>query len=860
MPIKRRITAFLHMLRYVVLGDLSANRVKYVLTILGIALGIAIFVAVETANLTINESLGRMKGYRASSADLFISARDFGFDEKLLTIVDRHPEVKSALPLVVVPASIETASGEIPIQVYGTDLIAGLSRYETRRMLKRFQGSFIDIVTDPESIILSASFAEEYGISTGQRVIIRSSDRTQSFVVKALAEVDRRQASGENYALLDIALVQWKFERLGLLDRIDITLKPGADPYRVEAQLRASMPPYVDVFSKEAGGAEMTGLVSSFQMNVTILSLISLLVGMFLVYNTVFISYIRKRRQIGILRALGVTRGGIFWIFSAESLFYGTLGGFVGIWLGYLLSYFTVDSMSTTVNMLYAKIEPARIHFSTSVMSFGMFMGIAASFVSSLIPAMEAARVSQAESLARGSFEVRFSFVHRKLLYPGIGLLALAYLLSLRGPVVGIPVFGYLATMCVMFGMALLTAPVAAKANQLIRGLVRGWFGAEGFLAHRNLGRNLGRSSVILCAIMVSLGMSVSFMFMIHSFRSSLENLINQVIKFDFVVADRHSLERGLLAHLPKRITHEIEGIPDVGVVEGYSMIDQPFRKTGIVLMSVGLDTYQRYDQIRFLSGDKAQIYDKARSGEILISEALSTKHDLEVGDSMELRTPAGTVRFPVAGIFYNYQFERGMAYLDRSVYERYYPPDRLTGVHVYVKDHGNPDQVFSALEDRIAGPFGAVIVPRDELKRYIMEAFDQTFAITYALQLIAIVVAVLAVVNTFSAAIMERRREIGILRCIGLFRSQVRKMILVEAGIVGGVGCLLGVITGTLLALILIFVINKQSFGWSIHFHVPLVSILLGTLAVFITTLLAGVIPAARAASTDLGEAFRHE
>ena len=855
-----RLTTFKNLLRFVILGDFSANKLKYILTIMGIALGIGIFVAVETAHDTIKQSFQQTRGYVPGRPDLQVSAGEFGFDEEIIRRIEAHPMVARTHPLLIVPATLKVGDREIPFQIYGADLLEANDSKGSYALVLEEGAHYSDLLTDPESLILNEAFALENGWTLGMKIRVQSQDRIADFVLRGLMRSPPHVTGGNRYGVVDIAWAQLLFGRLGRLDRLDVTLRRDVDRLEAERELNRVLPPHITAFSPETSGMNMTGLVSSFQLNITALSLISLLVGMFLIYNTIFISYIRKRRQIGILRALGVTRKGIFWIFTTESLFYGTVGGFLGVWLGYALSYFTVDSMATTVNMLYTQVDASQVRLSPRIMIMGMVMGIVAAFLSSLVPAMEAARTSQAETLKMGSYEIRFGKTHRKLFVPGLLLLVISVVLAFQKPVWGIPLFGYTATMTIMFGMALITPFLAAPLSKLIHGILSRFLGAEGFLAQKNLLRNLGRSSVILCAIMVSLGMTVSFIFMIHSFRTSLADLIDQVVRFQFYVADRHRIERGTPVLLPKRLAGEIAAIEGVSAVEGYSLVNQPFEDRSIVLMSADLNTYRKYDQIRFVEGDAAGIYENAVRGGILISEALATRHGLRAGDTMELNTPSGPAKFHVEGVFYNYQFDRGMAYLHRSLYERYYPPDELTGIYVYVDDPGAAAQVRERLENDLADRYGLVIVLQQKLKQYIMDAFDQTFAITYALQLIAIVVAVLAIVNTFSAAILERQREIGIMRCMGFFRSQIRKMVLIEAGVIGGIGCLFGLLNGLMLALVLIYVINKQSFGWSIQFHAPLGSLAWATLLVFATTLLAGVFPAGRAARTNLTEAFRYE
>ena len=359
-----RLTTFKNLLRFVILGDFSANKLKYILTIMGIALGIGIFVAVETAHDTIKQSFRQTRGYVPGRPDLQVSAGEFGFDEEIVRRIEAHPMVARTHPLLIVPATLKKGDREIPFQIYGADLLeAGDSKGSYALVLEE-GAHYPDLLTDPESLILNEAFALENGWTLGTKIRVQYQDRIADFVLRGLMRSPPHVTGGNRYGVVDIAWAQMLFGRLGRLDRVDVTLRRHVDRLEAEREINRVLPPDITAFSPETSGMNMTGLVSSFQLNITALSLISLLVGMFLIYNTIFISYIRKRRQIGILRALGVTRKGIFWIFTTESLFYGVVGGFLGVWLGYALSYFTVDSMATTVNMLYTQVDASQVRLS----------------------------------------------------------------------------------------------------------------------------------------------------------------------------------------------------------------------------------------------------------------------------------------------------------------------------------------------------------------------------------------------------------------------------------------------------------------------------------------------------------------
>jgi len=353
--------------------------------------------------------------------------------------------------------------------------------------------------------------------------------------------------------------------------------------------------------------------------------------------------------------------------------------------------------------------------------------------------------------------------------------------------------------------------------------------------------------------------MSVSIM--ILSFRQTVVAWMDQIIAADLYLSPAARLT-GQRGGLPSELVEALPGLPGLAAMDRILETRIQIDSTLALLDVSDLEVRERLSRIMYRKGSSSGLLRRSRElGQVSVSEVLANRLGLREGDDLELPTPRGRIRFPIAGVFYDYRTEGGMVLMDRGTFQRFWPEERLyTSVGLYLQPGVDAEQVRSLIRSRLTASQAVFITSNRELRQEILRIFDQTFAITYALQAIAILVAIFGIVNTLVLLVMERERDIGVLKAVGASNGQIQKMTLVEAGLMGLVSFLLGAVTALLLSLLLIFVINRQSFGWTIQVVIPPALFVKTLLLVLACALLAGIIPARAAAGKNVAEVMRLE
>jgi putative ABC transport system permease protein len=850
---------FFHLIRLVAWRAASRDRLRSLVTVFGVALGVAVVLAIRLANDGVLQSFRNGLDHVAGKSRLQVSAGELGFDETLFPSIAATPGVAQAVPVVQTVTPVADLPGEVLV-VLGVDVLADASVREYRGPTPAVADP-LQLLTEPNAILLTRRFARAHDFSVNGSIRLLTPTGPKRFVIRGLlADEGAARSMDGQIAVLDIAAAQLNFGKLGRLDRVDLLLDELANPDRVAATLRQQLPPGVTVERPEARNAQVEQMLASFQLNLFVLSLIALFVGVFLVYNTMSVSVIRQRRQMGILRGLGVSRRQILLLVAAEGAMIGLLGSALGIGLGLLMARETLGAVSQTVSSLYAFVRPGEVHLPAALILQGILLGTATAVFSSLLPALEAAIVTPRETLTAASLERR----RRPWLLAGAGsaLALAAYALSQGGPVAGRPLLGYGAALCLLIGATLL----CPAALQIFQRLLTASLAGSRLLAWRvaagNLGRALRRNAVTIGAMVVGLAMLVSVSVMIQSFRRTVEVWIQQTVRADLYLSRATRLVKGADTRLPASTLEEVRGIPGVAEVDGFRGLRVEDGRGGRFLLGAGdFDVMARRGRLLFRRGDSATILRQARErGQLIISETFAERYRLNVGDEVTLHPPGQTVRLRVAGVYYDYTTEGGLAVMDRSLFQRLWRDPWVTSILIYLSPGADPQAVRREILRRLPSREALVVFSNRELKARILEIFDQTFAITYALEVVALMVAVLGILNTLIASILERTREIGILRSVGFTRGAVQRTILCEAAFLGTLADVLGALSGLALSLILIYVINKQSFGWTIQFAFPTRLMVEYALLTLAASLAAGCFPAWRASRLPIAEAVRYE
>ena len=371
------------------------------------------------------------------------------------------------------------------------------------------------------------------------------------------------------------------------------------------------------------------------------------------------------------------------------------------------------------------------------------------------------------------------------------------------------------------------------------------WLDVEGHLAHANLGSAIPRLSISVAALAVSLAMMVAIAIMVGSFRETVVYWVGQTLQADLFVSSARSSPQG--SSISPETEALISGHPDVVAVDGFTAIDVNYEGAPIVVGAGRFPVLLDHGALLFKAPDNGPAAMATAVGvdAVVISEAFSLKHDMAVGDTIALPTPQGETSFRVVAVYFDYSNDRGLVVMDSETFGRHFELARPAGLTVYLDPDAHPDLVREELRNRLGSERPVLVATNASLRQEVLEIFDSTFSITYALEVIAVVVSMFGVAATLLTLALERRHELAMLRLVGAVRGQVRRMIVIEAGILGVLTLGIGLIVGFALSLILIYVINVQSFGWTIQFHVPVVFLGQSSVAILVATAVAGLYPA---------------
>ena len=833
--------------------------VRAALTALAIALGVAVVLAIDLAGNAATGSFRSSLETLSGDNDMEIVASG-GVPEEIAATLATLPYALRVTPRIEDTAVIVGTQQTLPL--IGLDLIAegntDRDGQHSARLLARSataENALRDTLA-PDSIWVGQSF----GKSPGDHLRLLINDRLQEFTIRGVYP----DAHGSEAAILmDLATAQRVLHRAGRLDRILLKFPDTASIADWQQRLRPLLPPGVELRPQGAGTAENRQMLAAFRWNLRLLSYIALVVGAFLIYNTISVSVVRRRPEVGIVRALGASRAAVLAAFVSEAALFGVAGVALGLPLGRLMASGAVKLMSATVESLYVSSRPGTIELRLSSLLLASIVGVGVALVSAYSPAREASLVPPIEAMARGRREYQARVHKARDLRWAFVLGAAGSAASFAHPISGKPLFGYLAAVLFVSATALATPAFADALLSVSSNFLRRLLGVEAFLASHSLSASLRRTAVLVAALATAIAMMTSVGIMVGSFRETVVLWMNNRLPADFyvqpatgVAPDRHPI-------LSSDLADRLRQVPGVAAVDRLRAYEISYDGMPATLGSVDLSAMRLDSRSDFFSGrSTATVLNQIRGANaVLVSEPFLYKHHLHAGDTITLSLGSARPSFRIADVFYDYGSERGSLLMDRNVLLRYLPDPAPSNLAIYVTADASREAVRQALSQAAADAGSQVLIfSNGDLRSEAVRIFDRTFAITYALEAVAILVAVMGIAGALVALVIDRRRELGLLRFLGAATGQVRKQILVEAGLLGLLSNVAGIALGLALSLVLIYVINKQSFGWTIRFHWP-VSVLLGALSVvYAATVLAGLYPARLAVRLNPLEAIHEE
>ncbi len=819
----------------------------------GIALGAAVFTSVRLAVDASLDAFTRSMDLISGKADWTVVKSGGGrVPEDLVAMLRRHPAVDSVSPLITTYVS-SPEQGVEPFLLIGLDPILDytLRRWDILPSSEDISRIWLKLLTAPNTFLLSRKLAQKEGWKPGDELILEHVHQAVRFQVVGLLQQDGLSlVEGGYVAITDIATIQEFMGLHGWVDRIDLRLKPSATAEDL-AELRSLLPPGVVIETPSQTKDTGEAMIHSYQLNLSLLSFVSLFVGMFLVYSLVSLNVASRRRELAILRSLGASSRRLFTLTLSEGFILGAFGWLLAIPVGSLLVKYLVQGVSGTINNLFVRIRVESLRLDPWEVLLSFFATVAVSLVAASRPAVAATRIAPREAM---SIHESAAQQKRSGLFYGLSgclCVAVAWPVARIPGLPGFPLPGYLAVLMLVVGFSLLSLPVLHWMGSFLPKPLRRVAGEPAFLAARYI-RDAGpRIAISVGALMTAVALFVALVIMVHSFRYTVSLWVNQTLAGDFYMRPKMAGLNQYRDPLPQSVVDSLKKLEGVELLP-YRHLELRHGKTFFEFEALRLRTLLHHAQFLMIQGDIGKIRSPLLSGRgVLVSEVFANQTGLSVDSRLVIPLGKATLDFPILGVFRDYRTRGGIVYLDLGKYERITGDREWSGVRFFFKD---PPKDMRAATDRLRSEIikccenghPLEMSPGAELRREILQIFDDTFAVTTVLLLIALIVAGLGITTTLTVLVMERIRQLNTLLAVGAGSGQVRSMIFWEAILMVTAGEGVGLVCGFFMSYLLIFVINLESFGWTFLYRVDWKALWLSLPLILATALLAAL-PAVR-------------
>jgi putative ABC transport system permease protein len=844
---------FRHLRRHPLLG---------LLNILSVALGVSVYLATQIANHSANRAFAATIDLVAGKAELQITAPGGHLPETALPRVASAPGVSAATPIVRGLVTLPDFPGEY-LEVLGIDVFTNApfrtfdpTNFDTTEFdLQRWLG-------EPNSIAVSEEFVRRHRLKAGERIRGRVGVTDHELSIGFLIRGDN--AFDPHFAAMDIGWAQELFGRRGELSVIQLKLAKPHEREPAIAALREILPKDARVAAPAQRTEEVEKMLGGFELNLTAMSLVSLLVGMFLIYNTVSASVVRRHHEIGILRSLGVTRNEIRALFLAEAVVLGAIGSLLGLIGGLALAQVLVGTVAETISSLYVLVNVREVAVQPWTFALAWIIGLGSVIASAWFPAQAAAKEDPVDALHGGTRLERSVRPSPVWLVSGLLSVFLAAAFSFLALSTGPRWLGFGAAFLVLAGFSFLVPRVVLHFSKGVGKLLRRLrphrrtVRMETELAAANLSRALLRNSVTVAALALAVAMTVGVSVMVFSFRKTVEAWINDTLIADLFITPASNEVAGADSFVPPPVLQFLAGHPAVETIDTFREMELPMGEKHVTV-AVIRGSERRHFQ--FLRGNNSALMRRFHDEPcVFVSESFARRNRLREGDVIELTAPDGLRQFSVAAIFYDYTRDQGIVYLSAKNFVSFWHDDRVNSVAVYVKKDRDAEEVSAAFRAEFSRDGQFAIYSNQSLRRRIFEIFDQTFAVTYVLLAIAVFVAIAGIFLSLTILIAERQRELAILRAIGASTAQIRKLLLSETAMLGALAAAVGMVSGICLSMVLTGVINRAFFGWTIHLAFPWRSLSLTPVWILAAAIIAGIVPAWRASRMILADNLRNE
>ena len=831
------------------------------LAVTGIALAVAVVVSVDLVNNSARHSFERSTETIVGRATHRIVGGPAGVDERLYTRLRVEHGVRDIAPVIEAHVTLEKNEKRETLVLLGLDPFAERTfrayAWFSNLQNQEGEGVFIPLLTEKNTVLLDAATANRLGLGSNDGATLVTGGRNIPVRVFAiLAEtVPGSSHNPDNVVLADIAVAQEMLDMPGRISRIDVVLKDGDEG--TKSTLQSLLPDGAALLPATTRTRSLEQVTGAFHTNLTALSLLALLVGMFLIYNTMTFMVMQRRPLFGRLRALGATRRQLGAIIAMEALLLGLAATVVGLLLGVALAHGLLQVVNRTINEVYDLLTDANLTLSKLSLLKGALLGMAGTLLAAIPAALEATRVTPRQALLRSHLETSA----RRLVVPAFlaGVLALGAgfaVIRFSSPGIGL---GFSGIFIIIMGVALLIPLVTVVLMALLQPLLGRGFGISGRYACQSVAASLSRTTAAIAALMIAIASVIGIGLMVNNFRHSVELWLQQTLRAEMYVslpstgttASAHALDAGF--------ADAILALPQVKAVSSVRRINIESSRGRTELAAYGLNEVA-WAGFRFKQGNADGIWPAFQQEDtVIVSEPYAWRRAVKQGDALELRTDNGYRSFRVLGVYKDYGSDQGVVSMSRRSYERHWRDDRYSGFGIYALP-GADLEVLRRQVRQLAPERDLWLQDRNRILQTSLEVFDNTFVVTDILRVLAAIIAFIGVFSALMALQLERSQEHALLRAMGFLPAQVRRLIISETGLLGLVAGLLAVPVGCLITALLIRVINRRSFGWTMELQFSADIVLQGIVLGLAAALLAGIYPAWKISRAEPAEALRTE
>jgi putative ABC transport system permease protein len=856
----------LRLLRQMSVPHLRASWGRTVLIVGGVTTGVALIVAIGIINTSVLASFRRTIEMMAGPAALEVTlgVGEIGFAESTIDTVRADPDVTAAMPLVRGTIALADDPSE-SVQLFGADLVAedALERYQITTTTAR--SDIVRSLDDPRSILLTTAFAERHRLTVGATLKLVTTAGVDDFTVQGLLDVKGLAAAfGGQLAVMDLAAAQGVLEKPDRVDQIDVVLRPGADVEVVRARLERALPKELTVARPAQRAAAYDRILESFQALLTGLSLLCLVAGVFVIYNTASTAAVHRARTMSMLRLIGAEPAQLLRLLMIEAACLGAVGAAIGIAIGILLARLlagmVIDSMGVIFETRFAvdrlTIEPqAQLGVGILGVAVALFASFFAARRMSTLPPLEAIQLRRERVTRRTTV---------RLLRWWVALVAattLALFAEVRLKSIGWGNLG--STLWFASTIAIAIPLVEQLATRLSASLPR-VFGTEGRVAAESLFRAVARTGLTVGAVALVLSIGITVTSVALSFRASVDSYFRTgpYRQGDLVVSAVATEGGWLEVPIPAAVGEEIGSLPGVAHVELFrGMVGQMYRGARVIVFGADEGAGDRYPAAWYREGDPKGAAPALTEGRgCLVSVNLADRFDLHAGETLELTSPTGIVSLPIVGVVQDFSSDRGAVAMSRHVFADRWQDSRITRVFVSLDGSASPETMRARIAERLGSRYRLKMLSMPEVLAFQESMIDRAFAFTNAIHLLVGIVIVAGILDLLLSSILERRREIAVWRLIGADDARVRRSVVLESVTIGTLGAALGVVAGIVTAWIWVGVNFRYLLGYYLELHFALGTTAAYVVLVMAMTVITGYLAARRATAQSILDGVRNE